>query len=389
MSRHQAVRNLDYDEALDEYEGEDFDDENEADQLNPEDRDAMNVGTATVQSALGPDADKVTAQQIQDALWYYYYDIDKTVSYLQKKFIAPPPAPKQEPKKAKDDGFGLESMGGEVTDYDMATVPAVLVPPRPLPGGLLGGGEGPKLSKLQALAAARKKKTATEAKNPDDKVDRAEKRMSTLAIDESSKGDQRPGSSILAKRQKLAADSASGAQAATLVSRPRQDESAPGPSGMDVDDAPSPGNIDEAEVDCLVVPPTRPSAFAQTLFGSAQNSAAASQTYTLPYMDSSTFVPSAFSQPSPDDIVLAAQAKAGTKFDAAAAKSATKKVVTKPTGSQTPTGEMKQLQLDDSTAPKNKKLNVLKEFEKSENKRSASFVVVDVLKATSMLERVR
>lgn len=66
---------------------------------------------------------------------------------------------------------------------------------------------------------------------------------------------------------------------------------------------------------------------------------------------------------------------------------------------------MKQLQLDDSTAPKNKKLNVLKEFEKSENKRSASFVVVgkstastlillvsvliDVLKATSMLERVR
>ncbi|KAJ0168273.1 HBS1-like protein [Colletotrichum tanaceti] len=416
MSRHQAVRNLDYDEALDEYEGEDFDDENEADQLSPEDRDAMNVGTATVQSALGPDADKVTAQQIQDALWYYYYDIDKTVSYLQKKFVAPPQAPKQEPKKAKDDGFGLESMGGEVTDYDVATVSAypirqtvrlspssffhgipwmnvpsnrqaVFVPPRPLPGGLLGGGEGPKLSKLQALAAARKKKTATEAKNPDDKVDRAEKRMSTLAIDESSKGDQRPGSSILAKRQKLAADLASGAQAATPISRAQQDESDPDPSDMDVDGAPYPGNVDEAEVDCLVVPPTRPSAFAQTLFGSAQNSAAASQTYTLPYMDSSTFVPSAFSQPSPDDIVLAAQAKAGTKFDTAAAKSATKKVVTKPTGSQTPTGEMKQLQLDDSAAPKNKKLNVLKEFEKSENKRSASFVVVghvDAGKSTLM-----
>lgn len=37
---------------------------------------------------------------------------------------------------------------------------------------------------------------------------------------------------------------------------------------------------------------------------------------------------------------------------------------------------MKQLQLDDTPAPKSKKLDVLKEFERSENKRSASFVVV-------------
>ncbi|GJC89685.1 HBS1-like protein [Colletotrichum liriopes] len=417
MSRHQAVRNLDYDEALDEYEGDDDFEENEADQLSPEDREAMNIGTATVQSALGPDADKVTAQQIQDALWYYYYDVDKTVSYLQKKFITPPPAPKQEPKKAKDDGFGLGGMSGEAEDYDTAStseypirrvvslspasffhgiswmnVPsnrqAVFVPPRPLPGGLLGGGEGPKLSKLQALAAARKKKT-TDAKKPDDRVDRAEKRMSTLALDEPLKENQRSGSSILAKRQKLAEDSASGSQASTLVSPPQQDESAPNPVGMDLDQSQvaSAGNGEQAEDDCFVVPSTRPSAFAQTLFGPAQDTAAASQTYTLPYMDSSTFVPSAFSQPSPDDIVLAAQAKAGTKFDAAAAKSATKKVVTKSTGSQTPTGEMKQLQLDDSAAPKNKKLDVLKEFEKSENKRSASFVVVghvDAGKSTLM-----
>ncbi|WDK08955.1 elongation factor Tu GTP binding domain-containing protein [Colletotrichum graminicola] len=428
MSRHQAVRNLDYEEALDEYEGEEDFEENEADQLSPEDREAMNVGTATVQSALGPDGDKVTVQQIQDALWYYYYDIDKTVSYLQKKLIAPPPAPKQEPKKAKDaagaeveclaDGFGLGGINGEIANYDdtastseypirrvaslspassfhgisWTNVPsnrkAVFVPPRPLPGGVLGGGEGPKISKLQALAAARKKKTE-DAKKPDDKVDRAEKRMSTLALDETSKQTQRSGSIILAKRQKLAEGSTSGSRASTPVSQPQQDKAAPNPVGMDVDQsrASSAGYGEDAEDDCLVVSSKRPSAFAQTLFGPAHNAAAASQIYTLPYMDSSTFVPSAFSQPSPDDIVLAAQAKAGTKFDAAAAKSATKKVVSKPTGSQTPTGEMKQLQLDDSAAPKNKKLDVLKEFEKSENKRSASFVVVghvDAGKSTLM-----
>ncbi|OHW99103.1 elongation factor 1-alpha [Colletotrichum incanum] len=395
MSRHQAVRNLDYDEALDEYEGDDFE-ENEADQLSPEDREAMNVGTATVQSALGPDADKVTVQQIQDSLWYYYYDIDKTVSYLQKKFIAPPPAPKQEPKKAKDEypirrvvSLSPASVFHGIPWMDVpSNRQAVFVPPRPVPGGLLGGGEGPKLSKLQALAAARKKKT-TDTKKPDDRVDRAEKRMSTLAIDEPLKENRRSGSSILAKRQKLAEDSASGSQASTPALPSQQNESAPNPIGMDVDQShvPSAGNGEQAEDDCFVVPSTRPSAFAQTLFGPAQDTAAVSQTYTLPYMDSSTFVPSAFSQPSPDDIVLAAQAKAGTKFDAAAAKSATKKVVTKATGSQTPTGEMKQLQLDDSTAPKNKKLDVLKEFEKSENKRSASFVVVghvDAGKSTLM-----
>ncbi|WYZ37875.1 hypothetical protein EsH8_II_001381 [Colletotrichum jinshuiense] len=415
MSRHQAVRNLDYDEALDEYEGDDYEEENEGDQLSAEDREAMTQGTEAVQAILGPEASKVTQQQIHDALWHYYYDIEKTVSYLQKKFIAPPP-PKQEPKKAKDDGFGLWGLEGEATDGLMASstleypisrvaslspasyfhgipwmnVPkhreAVFVPPSPLPGGLLGGGEGPKLSKLQALAAARKKKT--DVKKPDDKVDRAEKRMSTLAINES-KDNERPGSSILAKRQKLSEDSASTSGLSTPVSQPQPKEPVSDPSGMDVDptNQSSSTNDEQAEDDCFVVPSTRPSAFAQTLFGPAQDTAAASQTYTLPYMDSSTFVPSAFSQPSPDDIVFAAQAKAGNKFDAAAAKSATKKVTAKSKGSETPTSEMRQLELDDSAAPKNKKLDVLKEFGKSENKRSASFVVVghvDAGKSTLM-----
>ncbi|KAK1463416.1 elongation factor Tu GTP binding domain-containing protein [Colletotrichum melonis] len=416
MSRHQAVRNLDYEEALDEFEGDDYEEEGEADQLSAEDREAMAIGTATVQSTLGPDADKVTVQQIQESLWHYYYDIEKTVSYLQKKFIAPPPAPKQE-KKAKDaDGFGCGGMDDKTTTYGMVStstypvprvaplspasyfhgiswmnVPksrqAVFVPPRPVPGGLLGGGDGPKLSKLQALAAARKKKT-TEVNKTDDKVDRAEKRMSTLAIDESSKENQRGGLSILAKRQKLAEDPAAKTQISKSASPSQQADTASEAVSMDADTANELSAEDrkKTEDDCFVVPSTRPSAFAQTLFGPAQDTAAASQTYSLPYMDSSAYVPSAFSQPSPDDVVLAAQSKAGSKFDAAA-KSASKKVVAKSSGSQTPNSEMKQLQLDDSTAPKNKKLDVVKEFAKSENKRSASFVVVghvDAGKSTLM-----
>ncbi|KAI8165979.1 HBS1-like protein [Colletotrichum sp. SAR 10_70] len=387
MSRHQAVRNLDYEEVLDEYDADDYEDENEGEQLSAEDRQAMAEGTQFVRSSLGSDADKVTTQQIQDALWHYFYDIEKSVSYLKKKFIDPPP--KQEPKKTKD-GYPVPRIASlTAASYfhgiSWMGVPqsrqAILTPPQPLPGGLLGGGEGPKLSKLQALAAARKKKT--DVKKDDDKVDRAEKRMSSLAITEPSS--KEGGSGLLAKRQKLSGESTPQPSATSQL----QTSSSDAPSGMDVDLAQeTPTGKDElTQDDCFVVPSTRPSAFAQTLFGPSQDSADASQTYSMPYTTSSSFVPSAFTQPSPDDIVLAAQAKAGNKFDAAAAKSATKKVAAKSKANEAPAGEMKQLQLDDSAAPKNKKLDVLKEFEKSDNKRSASFVVVghvDAGKSTLM-----
>lgn len=58
----------------------------------------------------------------------------------------------------------------------------------------------------------------------------------------------------------------------------------------------------------------------------------------------------------------------------------------KSKANEAPAGEMKQLQLDESAVPKNKKLDVLKEFEKSDNKRSASFVVVGMYFSPHFLE---
>ncbi|KAI0887909.1 P-loop containing nucleoside triphosphate hydrolase protein [Annulohypoxylon maeteangense] len=87
MSRHQAYRNYDYENDLDEYEGDGYSDGEE--ELSPEDRAQMEVGTAEVRAALGTESSKVTTQQIQEALWHYYYDIDKSVVYLTTKFIAP------------------------------------------------------------------------------------------------------------------------------------------------------------------------------------------------------------------------------------------------------------------------------------------------------------
>lgn len=89
MSRHQAVRNLDYEEVLDEYEGYD-EGEDGGDGVSAEDRVALAEGTAELQRLLGVEASKVTVEQIQEALWYYYYDVDKSLTYLTKKYIAPP-----------------------------------------------------------------------------------------------------------------------------------------------------------------------------------------------------------------------------------------------------------------------------------------------------------
>ncbi|OAA70288.1 elongation factor Tu GTP binding domain protein [Cordyceps fumosorosea ARSEF 2679] len=80
-----------YDPHEDDYEEED-------DGLSPEDKVSMARGTEEVQKALGQDASKVSVAQIQEALWHYYYDVEKSVGYLQKTFISPTPKPT--PKKA-------------------------------------------------------------------------------------------------------------------------------------------------------------------------------------------------------------------------------------------------------------------------------------------------
>ena len=59
----------------------------------------MAAGTAEIRAALGDQASKVTTQQIQEALWHYYYDADKSITYLMNKFIAP--TPKAAKKKQK------------------------------------------------------------------------------------------------------------------------------------------------------------------------------------------------------------------------------------------------------------------------------------------------
>lgn len=41
-------------------------------------------------------SEHITDKQIQEALWHYYYDVDKSISYLRKEYTA---KPKREQKK--------------------------------------------------------------------------------------------------------------------------------------------------------------------------------------------------------------------------------------------------------------------------------------------------
>lgn len=88
---------MDYDED-DLYDYEDAYEE-EPQTLSAEDKEHMRTGTIAVREGLGDTSDFTTDKEIQDALWHYFYDTEKSIAYLKKQKN---PAEQQEkPKKQK------------------------------------------------------------------------------------------------------------------------------------------------------------------------------------------------------------------------------------------------------------------------------------------------
>lgn len=378
MSRHQAVRNLDLEEVLDEsygYEDEDHD-------MSAEDRTLLAEGTIQVKSALGVAVSKVTTAQIEEALWHYYFDVDKSVAYLVSKFIAPAPKATKPPQKANGEwttstlqlsfsqagttdglavgsahhrdflgqlGYGILAsfMEPNVPSSDACDLPAFCQPVKSEPrqsfahffqdmpwgsiltsrrqttflepsrprGGLLGGGPAnpPKTSKLAQIAAERKRKL--EEKKAQEE---AEPRRNVLAEKPRDTNSDFMSSSWSSRLEvRLKAPKARVGETSPAPASPRN--SAPGrqlpptlsqllhPTSLPPDvDAPE---YMDSESD-LGLRKANPSSFASALFGSTSPTPSRQipAAFSLPYM---AFSPSfeAFSRPSPDDVVLAAQAE--------------------------------------------------------------------------------
>lgn len=352
MSRHRAYQNYDYENDIDEYDGDEYAEEEE-NELSPEDKVQMAEGTAEVRRVLASQAQMVTTQQIQEALWHYYYDVDKSVAYLINKFIDP--APKTAPTKAKvpplkqndseysphplfqSVGFSYPTGVSEADRWrDCATeqrpnsttanffadmpwmnIPehrrTVLVAPPPACGGLLGGSSGgPKMSKLQALAAARKKKTQEVKKNDDLVI--LPKEVPTSGT-KSTPPEDAPAAWSPPPAVEMPAVGRESAQ------EPHQDSRASKIQSGNVDSVssaprkrPHSTTLDGTVDDTPEIQKRTPSTFAQTLLPFASGTPLAyRRLYPLPWMVHTTMeaLQEVFEKPSPDDVVLAAQSQAG------------------------------------------------------------------------------
>lgn len=68
----------------------------------------MRQGTIKVRETLPPGPNNITEKQIHEALWNYYYDVEKSVAYLVKTYY--PKVPKKfagNKSSSKSVSFGL------------------------------------------------------------------------------------------------------------------------------------------------------------------------------------------------------------------------------------------------------------------------------------------
>lgn len=392
------------DDELGDFDGDDYESEDgDSQEISEEDREQLREGTVKVREVIGNDVPGITDSQIQEALWHYYYDVGKSVTYLLN-FQCLAAGKRVGGKKVQGLSHFLEcsahavSSGtkysnlqklSEVAPEGLSTCPnpisydkffedmpwlqvpghrrTVFLEPLMPRGGLLGGSSGaapPKMSKLQALAAARKKK-AEEQKG--ESSTRNIEPMTELSLDSDS-------------RQESNQFQVLGSRHVEQQAKKRKN-SIPHQKNIHISErSPSSSPLSEqsATIDAASMM-ARPSAFAKALFSNRTRSIPSTATFTIPYDKDATT--NGFAGPSPDDVVLAAQAKASVKGSKGSSKTKGEKKA-----AQIAEG-VEAMKLDDTPKAKSKNLDVLAEFEKTKSKNAANFVVighVDAGKSTLM-----
>ncbi|KAI4911324.1 hypothetical protein J4E85_011233 [Alternaria conjuncta] len=387
------TRNVDYDDDDIYDDDDDYYEEEEAgaggadagDGMTEDDKEQMRADTIRVREALGDKSDFTSDEQIQEALWHYYYDVGKSVSYLKNKLGVGEPReekPKQEKEKVKpvsrfDQAASVAEEKAPVTTDFFWDVPWGNVPPERLgvitvdaphyKGGLLGGS-----SKLAALAAKRRKEredAEAAASKANNDADSAIAMLDKLSVKNQEGGNPSLGGTGPARPSRYPIRRRSPSPAPEAPKEPEIEEP----------QAPQPAVVVESPAQRATA-----SMFASTLCGSDESSKhpqAPLQEVPLPFAAYKSYDGTgAFAGPSPDDIVRAAQAKG-----AGGGRTTPKKKKKQTNGDLTESVE--KLTVADEPRVKSKNLNVVDEFEKSASKRLANFVVlghVDHGKSTLM-----
>ena len=83
MSRHKNIRGLNLDDELNDYDGDDgyYDEEPAEQQMSPADKARMANALRQTKNIIG-EVPSLTDQKIEETLWYYYFDVERTVGYL-------------------------------------------------------------------------------------------------------------------------------------------------------------------------------------------------------------------------------------------------------------------------------------------------------------------
>ncbi|OAP54839.1 translation elongation factor Tu [Fonsecaea erecta] len=379
---NRRVKSLALDE--DDYDSyEDYDDGygdgGDDNELSAEDKEQMQQGTSNVRAALGP-AFPATDSEIQEALWHYYYDVGKSVTYLKNKHRPTPVATKKQTEGSKNHAtiavcsnsfsvadFFRDSPWLQIPEYRRAEIIITPLCPR---FGLLGGASNTgKVSKLAALAAKRRKKES-EKLDTQTTADTGSQQdylssLNKLRISQSSRVRSRStGASASAPAEsqlELQKNDHRGAQSTHIESKQT-----------------SPGRILENSLEVDQHLRAGPSAFASIM------TSRDADTYLLSSSDLFSSEANAksfnFAEPSPDDIVT--QAQTGK-----AATSATSRAKDTSRAKSGLTDGMHELSTQDLPKFKSKNIDVLAEYRKDKGKNAANFVVighVDAGKSTLM-----
>lgn len=416
---HRRVKDIEFD---DDYKDDEYDEDDVEVQLR--------AGTIKVREALGPASKTLSDETIHETLYHYYYDVPKSVAWLQKTRLSNgdtgkgKQVQKNSEKKQQNEGaylfttsFSLLqhicfihcpcSDGSEdcsllqspddsffnaksfFQDCPWLRIPLhrqsdITVTPLYPRGGLLGGSAAQpgKMSKLAALAAKRRQK---------------ENERQNLDPDPDASASAPP--SALAGLRRAREDKPSPASRPSLGSSPpnippnftREPTPRPKPEKHVPDQSsPEPESHEPAETQSDqpfegLSLQARPSAFAQTLL--VNNYATSFISVDQPVLSSDSVPVYNFAKPSPDDIVLQAQSQS-TKLTSRVAVPKSKVAKKADSG---PDDELEDgVQKISISAPakvKSRNLDVVAEHKKATGKNEASFVVtghVDSGKSTLM-----